>query len=72
MQTVRERKTVSFVVRLTSEPRELDSPDSQPLWKGLVQHVQSGEELRFIRMEDLYAFIEDVTSRAAALSLPPG
>lgn len=63
MQTIRERKTVSFVVRLTSEPREMDSTDDPAPWKGLVQHVQTGEELRFVHMQDLYAFIEDVATR---------
>ncbi|MDQ3855373.1 MAG: hypothetical protein M3281_03150 [Chloroflexota bacterium] len=58
----KERVTVSFVVRLTKEPRELEMVDAGDQWRGLVQHVQSGEELRFARMEQLYAFIEKYMS----------
>lgn len=63
------RITVSFVVRLTKEPREDDFVASENGWRGLVQHVQSGHELRFLGMEELFRFIE-TTSQEACLETP--
>lgn len=63
------RVTVSFVVRLTKEPREDGFAESDSGWRGLVQHVQSGREMRFLSMEDLFRFIED-TSEDASVQVP--
>ncbi len=64
------RITVSFVVRLTKEPREDDFMTADNGWRGLVQHVQSGHELRFLRMEELFRFIE-TTSQEACIGTSP-
>jgi len=50
--------TISFVVRMTKEPRDIEVQDSTGAWRGLVQHIQSGSERRFLRLEDLFEFIE--------------
>lgn len=63
------RVTVSFVVRLTKEPREDGFTEANSGWRGLVQHVQSGMELRFLGMEELFRFIED-TSEQASVHIP--
>lgn len=55
---ITERVTVSFVVRLTKEPREVESSEVPDTWRGLVQHIQSGNELRFVQLKDLFEFIE--------------
>lgn len=64
------RITVSFVVRLTKEPREDDFMTADNEWRGLVQHVQSGHELRFLRMEEMFRFIETTSQEACVGTLP--
>ena len=66
----RDRVTVSFVVRLTSEPRELEPSGDREHWRGYVQCVQSGEELRFVHLQDLFEFIGSVSQRAGSYGQP--
>ena len=47
----------SFVIRIWWE--EMDtSADSQPIWRGWVQHTRSGEETYVQDLEGLLGFIE--------------
>lgn len=48
-------QTEAFIVRIWVEPREL--PHAPPLWRGVVEHVYSGER-RYIRsLQDVVEFI---------------
>ena len=45
----------SFVVRFTQETPAADLPGSG--WRGVVQHVQTSEQVRFTRIDDALSFI---------------
>ncbi len=49
-------KSVSFVIKLWSEPREIAG---DPPWRWHVHHVQSGDEASFTRLRDVLQYIED-------------
>ncbi len=49
----------SFVIRIWWE----QAGDSQPLWRGWVQHVRSGEEAYVQDLEGLLGFIERWTGK---------
>ncbi len=51
-----ETTIASFVLRFT---REHDAGDiaSGSGWRGVIRHVQIGQEIHFTRMEDALAFI---------------
>ena len=50
-----EDNTHAFVVRLWLEPREIE--DAQPEWRGVIEHVPSGER-RYLRdLDDIALFI---------------
>lgn len=51
-----ERHVESFVVRFTLNPD--GEAGGAPAWHGLIRHVQSNTEHRFIRFEEAIAFIE--------------
>ena len=45
----------SFVVRFTQETPAADLPGAG--WRGVVQHVQTSEQVRFTRIDDALRFI---------------
>lgn len=47
----------SFVVRLMDEGA--DEGMEAPSWRVTVRHVQTGKELRFMRLSDAFAFMEN-------------
>ena len=49
------RRVESFLVRLVVEGG--DAPDRA--WRGRIQHVSSGGEQQFERIQDMLAFISD-------------
>ncbi len=49
------RRVESFLLRLVVEAG--DAPDRA--WRGRIQHVRSGGEQQFERMQDMLAFISD-------------
>ena len=49
------RRVESFLVRLVVESG--DAPDRT--WRGRIQHVSSGGEQQFERIQDMLAFISD-------------
>jgi len=54
----------SFIVRIWIEPREIASENLA--WRGMVQHVMSGERTYFRTFEDMVGFI----SRLVAVDIP--
>ena len=46
----------SFIVRFTRETDERDRRDGVA-WRGVIRHVQSKEQVRFVRIEDALAFM---------------
>ena len=51
-----ETKITSFMIRFVEEHVPASQPGAPP-WRGVVRHVQSREEERFTRKEELLAFI---------------
>ncbi len=51
-----ETTIASFVLRFTREHDAGDSPGGAG-WRGVIRHVQIGEEIHFTRMDDALAFI---------------
>ncbi len=50
------RRVESFLLRLVVHDSEVPSTDA---WRGRVQHISSGCERQFERMQDLIDFISD-------------
>lgn len=46
----------SFIVRLWREGRE--RPDAVQEWRGVVEHVPSGERRYFLELSEIVAFIQ--------------
>jgi hypothetical protein len=53
---VRETTIASFVLRFIQEAPADAAPPARS-WRGIVRHVQTGEETPFTRIEDALAFI---------------
>ena len=51
-----ETTIASFVLRFTRE-HDAEDPASGAGWRGVIRHVQIGQEIHFTRMEDALAFI---------------
>ena len=47
----------SFVVRFTEETPAADLPGAG--WRGVVQHVQTSEQVRFTRIDDALRFMAE-------------
>ena len=56
-----KRNTYSFVVKIWQERRELEG--GEPLWRGRVDYVQGGERVYFHGLEQLVAFLKEVTGK---------
>ena len=50
-----EEYTQVFIVRIWREPREIDG--ATPKWRGLVEHVTSGERRYVERLNEIAPFI---------------
>ena len=50
-----EEKTQSFIVRVWVEPREKE--DAPPEWRGMIEHVASGERLYLKNLNEITFFI---------------
>lgn len=59
----------SFVLRIWWE--ETDAAESQPIWRGWVQHVRSGEAAYVQDVAGLLAFIERWAGRPPHPDKPP-
>lgn len=51
-----EATIASFILRFTQEATSETEP-SGPVWRGVIRHVQTNEEIRFAQMADALAFI---------------
>jgi hypothetical protein len=50
-----EENTHVFILRLWLEPREIE--DVKPEWRGVIEHVKSGEHCYFRNLEVMLSFI---------------
>jgi hypothetical protein len=48
----------SFIVRLWAESREI--ADERPAWRGMVQHVLSGEQTYFQTFDEMVSFMKQL------------
>lgn len=55
IRSIAPRRTVTFVVRMWAEP----ATDVDNLWRGQVEHLQSGERQNFIELKRIEEFIAD-------------
>lgn len=63
-----EEHTQVFIVRFWREPRELET--ARPEWRGVVEHVKSGERRFVQRTDDVALFIAAyVTESAPTLNI---
>lgn len=61
-----------FVIRMWQEPGSVETPElpapasrDSSDWRGMVQHVPSGERVYFVQLPDLNAFIRSQLARPA-------
>lgn len=57
--TTKKDETASFVLRFTQKIFQNDEGEPQVQWRGNIQHVQSGDEKRFSKFEEVVKFIQD-------------
>ena len=50
-----EDRTQIFIVRIWNEPREVER--SKPEWRGMVEHVRSGQQRYFKHLDELLVFM---------------
>ncbi len=50
-----DTKMVSFVLRFMQEPQADET--SPPVWRGMLRHVQTNEQIHFAELEEALAFI---------------
>lgn len=58
-----ERSTAgrhTFIVRIWREPREIEG--LAPEWRGLIEHIGSGEHRYFRQLEEVDRFIQGYTT----------
>jgi len=63
MDTLTERRTTSFVVRVWQEPGKVGAP---PLWRGQIEEVTSGEVSNFQLSMALIEFLARIVQRQRA------
>jgi hypothetical protein len=62
---------VSFVLRFVlDEPPSHSAMRSRPRWHGVIQHVQTNDEMHFARWEEAVAFIEQYVDLTPLPPLP--
>lgn len=50
-----EANTHVFILRFWLEPREIEG--AEPEWRGVIEHVQSGERRYFRNLEVMLSFV---------------
>lgn len=60
---------VAFVVRIWLEEREIAG--ARPLWRGVVEHAQSGERFYFTDLRDIAGFIDPYVRAMGGEIAPP-
>lgn len=56
-----EDNTHAFVIRVWLEPREIE--DAQPEWRGVIEHIPTGERRYLRNLNDLTSFITSYLER---------
>ena len=51
-----EATIASFILRFTQE-HDSEAEPSGVAWRGVIRHVQTNEQIRFIQIEDALAFV---------------
>lgn len=51
-----EKAVTSFILRFVHEP---ETENATVEWRGLIRHIQSCEQLHFVRIEDCLRFIDE-------------
>ena len=46
-----KESSLAFIVRIWVEPREIK--DAKPIWRGVIEHVGSGEQVYFDQLEQI-------------------
>jgi hypothetical protein len=54
--TMSSRRVEAFLLRVVVQDGDCAEPE---MWRGRIQHVASGDERRFGRMEDVIEFIRE-------------
>ena len=47
----------TFIARFWLEPREI--ADAEPIWRGVVEHISSGQRKYITALEEINAFIAE-------------
>jgi hypothetical protein len=61
-----ETTIASFILRFTQE-HTADTEPAPGVWRGVIRHIQTNEELRFTRIESALGFIARYVDTAAAI-----
>jgi hypothetical protein len=69
-QFMTEHSNYAFIVRIWLEPREISNLPAE--WKGMIQHVSSGQQRYFNTFEQLVAFIAQETGLSDPHDLDSG
>lgn len=67
-----EATIASFILRFTQETR-VDTEPSRGVWRGVIRHVQTNEEIRFVEVADALAFISryiDIGAEQESTTIP--
>ena len=69
-----KKDTASFVLRFTQKVFQDEQGEHDVQWRGKIEHVQGGEELRFANVEEALTFIQgklrDLTIQATEDKTP--
>lgn len=68
--TQSERNHHLFILRIWKEPREL--PGALPLWRGVIEHVGSGERRYVKALDEITAFLARYLEETAVPSTAYG
>ena len=61
---IKEDRSHAFIVRFWLEPRELEN--AKPIWRGVVEHVDTSERLYLKNIEEVKHFILSYLPETAA------
>ena len=56
--TLANKETNAFIVRLWTETRSVE-PSQTALWRGVIEHVQTGERQAFENLDEAFEFIRE-------------
>jgi uncharacterized coiled-coil DUF342 family protein len=56
--TTKKEETASFMLRFNQKIFQSDSGESEIQWRGIIRHIQGGDEERFSKFEEVISFIQ--------------